>query len=220
MNNTLFPNVSIDENDAIRAQWYAIWSVGFPKKGNINNWFVYHAQNDGDVLSSSCILYEHFKLKKLKELGCDPFSLDNVALTRLAKRDNFDDIIEYIEYLNDIHIILINQKIAQASHDYEYNIAQEYAFLKQLEYLKGEAYKKGYDVTFGALATVLPFVKNKGEFNKFNAEEIKVAKQFLSRLNDDIPYNILSKVYYKRFNIKVSPIIKNIYDELMIKEYK
>jgi len=231
MDNALFKNVKISQEDAIRTQWYSIWSVGIPKIGNLHNWFVYHAHEDGDILSSSYILHEYYELKELERFGCSPFDINSISLKRLANRDGFQDIKEYLKCLNDIDIILVNQKVAQASHDYEYGMAHEYALLKQLTYLRKEAYKKGYDVSFSSLATTMPFANDRGDFidkpikhiqpetmASFitpNEDELKVAKQFWGRLNDQISYNIFSKFYSKRFPYTINPVIMNIYDVLM-----
>lgn len=231
MGNTLFSGVDISQDEAVRTQWYAIWSAGIPKKGNLHNWFVYHAEKDDDILSNSYILHEYYELEELQRLGCSPFDVDSLSLKRLANKDGFKDVRVYLKYLNDIHIILINQKVAQASHDYEYSIAHDYALLKQLGYLKKEAYKKGYDVTLSALAATMPFANDRGEFSDQSTkdtqadtttcfltpteQQLRVVRQFWSRLNDQASYNILSRTYSKRFSSIVNPVIRNIYDVLM-----
>ena len=172
MDNLLFKNIKINQEDAIKTQWYAIWSVGIPKKGNLHNWFVYHAQEDGDILSSSYILHQYYELKELERLGCSPFDIESIPLKRLANKDGFDDVRKYLKYLNDIHVILINQKVAQASHDYEYSMAHEYALLKQLIYLRKEAYKRGYDVTLGSLSATMPFANDRGDFIDMKTKDI------------------------------------------------
>lgn len=230
-----FSNLDINDKDALETQWFAIWSVGIPKIGNPNSWFIYHAKEEGDVLSSSYVLHEWYELKELEKMGCSPFDINSFALKRMSHKEGFSDIRQYLEYLNSVDIIVVNQKVAQASSDYEYSAVHDLAFLEQLKYLKKEAYKKDYDVSLGALAATVPFAKDRGHFVERhiwevqkerginvdhlivepNENELKVAKQFWQRINDDVKYNIFNKTYAKKFNIFVSPEIKNIYDVLM-----
>lgn len=230
MAKNFFKNIDISYDDAIKTQWYSIWSVGIPKKDNLHNWFLYYAEKNGDVLSASYVLHEYYEWKELEKNGCSPFNINSIALINMAERDGFKDVVEYVRYLNDIHAILLNQKVAQSASNDDYIKAHEIAFVKQMEYLREVAYEYGYLVTLGALALTVPFAKDRGTLvskEQFREEinnrimleptedELIVVKQFWNRINDDLPYNINNKLLIKKVPYVVKPRIENIKDILI-----
>lgn len=225
-----FKNLNMSYNDAIRTQWYSIWSAGIPKKDNCHNWFVYYAEKNGDALSLSYVLHEYYEWKELEKIKCSPFDINSTSILEMAERDGFKDVIEYVKYLDEVHEILLNQKIAQSPSNDDYMKAHEIAFVKQMEYLKNIAYQYGYLVTLGALAATIPFAKDRGTIvpeNQYEDDiksrviiepqecEIVVVKQFWDRINDDLPYNINNKLLVKKVPFVVKPIIDNIKDILL-----
>lgn len=225
-----FKGLDISYDDAIKTQWYSIWSTGVPKKGNLHNWFLYHAEKDADILSLSYVLHEYIEWKELEKMDSSPFDINSSAIRKMAEKDGFNNVIEYIDYLNDLHFIVLNQKIAQSASNDDYLKAHEIALIKQMKFLKNAAYEKGYLVTLGALAVTIPYANDRGTLissediseeqkNELlvnpNEDELRVAKQFWNRVNDDLPYNISNKMFVKKFSHIVNPVIKNIRDLLM-----